>query len=106
MVTTETKHAVDICNSYLQHDNDFKDHPSVKLVASKMLLDLTFQPVSCSYVREILANLNPLEAVSVDGISPRLLRLASPILAEDVTQLINYLIFNQSWPTEWKSGNT
>ena len=69
------------------------------------MLDLfVFQPVSCGYVREILDNLNPRKAVVVDGISPRLLRLAAPILAEEITQLIHYLIMNQSWPTEWKSG--
>ena len=32
-------------------------------------------------------------------------RLAAPVLTEEITQLINYLIMNQSWPTEWKSGN-
>lgn len=41
----------------------------------------------------------------MDGISPRLLRLAAPVLAEEITQLINCLIINQSWPTEGKSGN-
>lgn len=71
----------------------------------RLLDQFVFQHVSCSYVRQVLGNLNPRKAVGVDRISPRLLRLAAPILTEEITQLINYLIMNQSWPTEWKSGN-
>ena len=88
VVTTEPSQVVEIFNSYFANvistnhrENDFNDHPSVKLIASKMLLDqFVFQPVSCSYVREILVNLNPRKAVGVDGISPRLLgsRLSPP----------------------------
>jgi len=33
---------------------------------------------------------NPRKAVGVDGSSPRLLRVATPVLAEEITQLINY----------------
>ena len=74
-------------------ENDFNDHPSVNLIASKMLLDqFVFQPASCGYVRQILDNLNPRMAVGVDGTSPRLLRLAAPILTEENTadQLSDY----------------
>ena len=65
----------------------------------------TFKPVSSSYVKEILDNLNPREAVSTDGISPHLLRLSAPVVAEEITRLINFLIANRSWPDEWKWGN-
>ena len=65
----------------------------------------TFKPVSSSYVKEILDNLNPREAVSADGISPHFLRLSAPVMAEEITRLINFLIANRSWPDEWKWGN-
>lgn len=112
VVTTEPRQVVEIFNSYFadvvstnHRENDFNDHPSVNLIASKMLLDqFVFQPVSCGYVRQILDNLNPRKAVGVDGISPRLLRLAAPILTEEIIQLINYLIMNQSWLPNGRVG--
>ena len=56
-------------------------------------------------MKEILDNLNPRKAVGADGISPRLLRLSAPVMAEEITRLINFLIANRSWPDEWKCGN-
>ena len=65
----------------------------------------TFKPVSSSYVKEILDNLNPRKAVGADGISPRLLRLLAPVMAREITRLISFLIANRSLPDEWKCGN-
>ena len=65
----------------------------------------TFKPVSSSYVKEIVDNLSPRKAVGADGISPHLLRLSAPVMAEEITRLINVLIANRSWPDEWKWGN-
>ena len=48
----------------------------------------------------ILDNLNPRKAVGADGISLRLLRLLAPVMAEEITRLINFLIANRSWPDE------
>ena len=49
-------------------------------------------------------HLNPRKAVGVDGISPRILRLGSPVLAEKVTKLISFYILNRSLPSEWKQA--
>ena len=65
----------------------------------------TFKPVSSSYVKETVDNLSPRKAVGADGISPHLLRLSAPVMAEEITRLINVLIANRSWPDEWKWGN-
>ena len=64
---------------------NFSDHPSVLGIASRQVLEhpFTFEPVSFSYVKEILDNVDPRKAVSADGISPRLLRLSGPVMAED-----------------------
>ena len=85
----------------------FNDHPSVLEIASRQVLEhpFTFETVSSSYVKEILDNLNPRKAVGADGISPRLLRLSAPVMAEEITRLINFLIVNCSWPDQWKCGN-
>ena len=56
----------------------------------------TLKPVSSSYVKEILDNLNPRKAVGADGISPHLLRLSEPVMAEEIILLINFLIANRS----------
>ena len=56
-------------------------------------------------MKEILENLNPPKAVGEDGISLRLLRLSAPVMTEEITRLINFLIANRSWPNEWKCGN-
>ena len=47
---------------------------------------------------------NPRKAGGVDGISPRILRLGSPVLAEKVTKLISFYILNRSLPSEWKQA--
>ena len=84
---------------------NFSDHPSVLGIASRQVLEhpFTFEPVRSSYVKEILDILYPRKAV--DGISPCLLRLSAPVMAEEITRLINFLIANRSWPDEWKCGN-
>ena len=47
------------------------------------------------YIRNNLDHLNQRKAVGVDGISPRILRLGSPVLAEKVTKLISFYILNR-----------
>ena len=54
----------------------------------KFLENFTFNPVSSSSFRDILDCLNPQKAVGVDGISPRILRLSAPFLADEVTKLV------------------
>ena len=66
--------------------------------------EFNYSPVSTSYICNILDHLNPRKAVGVDGISPRILRLGSPVLAEKVTNLINFCILNRSLPSEWKQA--
>ena len=55
--------------------------------------------------KDILNHLNPKKAVGVDGITPRLLRLSAPILADEIAKLINFNISINSWPSEWKCSN-
>ena len=73
--------------------------------AREVLDSFSFEPVSSSHVRGILDHLNLRKAVGVDGISPRLLRLSAPVLADEIAKLINYLIASGIWPFEWKCGN-
>ena len=116
-VLTEPSEVVEVFNNYFAsvavpetHRGSvetFSDHPSVLGIASRQVLEhpFTFEPVSSSYAKEILDNLNPWKAVGADGISLRLLRLSGPVMAEEITRLINFLIANRSWPGKWKCGN-
>ena len=91
----------------LEHrsDTDYTDHPSIKAISNlRFSSEFNYSPVSTSYIRNILDHLNPRKAVGVDGISPRILRLGSPVLAEKVTKLINFCILNRSLPSEWKQA--
>ena len=91
----------------LEHrsDTDDTDHPSIKAISNlRFSSEFNYSPVSISYIRNILDHLNPRKAVGVDGISPRILRLGSPVLAEKVTKLINFYILNRSLPSEWKQA--
>ena len=83
-------------------DTDYTDHPSIKAINNlRFSSEFNYSPVSTSYIRNILDHLNPRKAVGVDGISPRILRLGSPVLAEKVTKLISFYILNRSLPSEW-----
>ena len=99
-VLTEPSQVVEVFNNYFESVavpethrgsvENFSDHPSVLGIASRDVLEhpFTFEPVSSSYVKEILDNLNPRKALGADGISPRLLRLLAPVMAEEITRLV------------------
>ena len=85
---------------------EFDNHPSIKAITERVTLNqFTFQTVNVEYVRKILNNLEPKKSVGVDDISPRLLKLSAPAIANAVTELINYFITSLTWPTVWKSSN-
>ena len=48
----------------------FSDHPSVRGIASRQVLEhlFNFEPVSSTYVKEILENLNPRKAASLEAL--------------------------------------
>ena len=81
-------------------------YASIKAIRNlRFSSEFYYSLVSTSYIRNILDHLNPRKAVGVDGISPRILRLGSPVLAEEVTKLINFCIVNRSLPSEWKQAH-
>ena len=91
----------------LEHrsDADYTDHPSIKAISNlRFSSEFNYSPVSTSYIRHILDHLNQKKAVGGDSISPRILRLGSSVLAEKVTNLINFCILSCSLPFEWKQA--
>ena len=86
-------------------DIDYTDHPSIKTISNRRFPNqFNYSPASTSYIGNILDHLNPRKAVGVDGISPRILRLGSPVLAEKVAKLINFCMLNRSLPSELESS--
>jgi len=51
-----------------------------------------FHPVSMARVSEILSNLNARRPAGSDGIPPKLLKIAAPVIAGPMTKLFNYCI--------------
>ena len=64
-----------------------------------------FHPVSMARVSEILSNLNVRKPVGLDGIPPKLLKIAAPVIAGPMTKLFNYCIDVGEWPCQWKLSN-
>ena len=86
-------------------ETDYTDHPSIKAIRYRRFSsEFDYSPVSTSHIYNILDHLNPRRAVGVNGISPRILRLGSPVLTEEVTKLINFCILNRSLPPAWKQA--
>ena len=90
------------CNGNDSKIEEFDNHSSIEAITerSPILNQFTFQTVNVEYVRNILNNLKPKKSVGVDDISPRLLKLSTPAIADAVTELINHFITSQTWPTE------
>ena len=96
--------SVSVPETHCSRVENFSDHPSVLGIVSRQVLEhpFTFEPVSSSYVKEILDNLNARKTAGAEGISSLLLRLSAPVMAEEITRLINFLIANRSWPDKWR----
>ena len=88
----------------LEHRSD-TDHPSITAISNRRFSsEFNYSPDSTSHIYNILDHLNPRKAAGVDGTSPRILRLGSLVLTEEVTKLINFCILNRSLPSEWKQA--
>ena len=64
-----------------------------------------FHPVSVTRGSEILSNLNVRKSAGSNGISPKLLKIAAPVIAGPMTKRFNYCINVGEWPCQWKLSN-
>ena len=96
-----------VCDGNCSDINDFADHPSINLIAHRhpSQPQFNFVQITEDYIKTILINLDPTKSVGCDNISQRLLRLASPVIAEPLTKMINFFIVNRAWPIVWRSSN-
>ncbi len=61
-------------------------------------------PIQEERVREILADLDEHKTTGLDGVSAKLLRLASPFITRSITKILNTSINTGHFPTKWKMG--
>ncbi|MCU7801059.1 MAG: hypothetical protein KZQ70_13205, partial [gamma proteobacterium symbiont of Lucinoma myriamae] len=73
---------------------------------SKLPTDTKFQipPIEKDHVLKFLLNLDISKATGTDGIGPRLLRLAAPYIADELTYICNHSIKSSVFPQKWKEA--
>ena len=86
--------------------DELSSHASVVNIETKARrINFSFHPVSVARVSEILSNLNVRKPAGPDGIPPKLLKIAAPVIAGPMTKLFNYCIDVGEWPCQWKLSN-
>ena len=71
-------------------------------ISSKIPLDIFFRipKITVNQVSEFINGLNPAKATGLDGIAPRILKLASTVLSPSITALINKSIETATFPDQ------
>ena len=96
-----------ISSSILQNMPAYNEYVNKDLedfINAKTHINTTFEipPVTEAYVLKQLQLLKDGKAVGLDGLSSRLLRIASPIIASPLTKLMNLSINTGLFPNDWK----
>ena len=77
-------------------DRNFMDYIYTKATTK------LFQAVSEYKVNRLCLYLNPRESTGIDKIPAKIIRIASPVIANSFTKIFNWAISNESFPSEWK----
>ena len=86
----------DIAKSMPNSDRNFTDY------LSKATSNFKFQVVSESKVHRLLLSLNPCKATGIDKIPAKIIRVASPIIADSLTKIFNEAIRNECVLHDWQ----
>ena len=71
---------------------------------TKATSKLNFQAVSEYTVQRLLLSLNPRKSTGIDKIPAKIIRVASPVVANSLTKIFNRAISNESFPSDWKQA--
>ena len=63
-----------------------------------------FQPVTISQVYQLLTGLSSNKATGIDKISSKIIKIASPAIADSLTHIFNQAVTLSSFPDEWKTA--
>jgi hypothetical protein len=90
-------------------EGELENHNSVQDIRTNNRIvngpQFHFSKLKENEVEKSLALLKADKSAGHDGISPKLLSIASKELAPSLTKIFNKCIEDESWPTEWKKGD-
>ena len=82
-------------------DTNFNFETYVKKAESEFT---AFQPVTISQVYQLLNGLSSNKATGVDKISSKIIKIASPAIADSLTHIFSQAVTLSSFPDEWKTA--
>jgi len=81
-----------------------KDHPSISKISlhhtDNSIFDFKF--TTCAEVKSHLNSLDPKKATGVDALPPKILKAASNIISQPITNIANHMIKNSQFPNNLK----
>ena len=81
----------------------YSEHPSIiKIKEHYVKRDFTVECVTMTDVQKELKSLNPRKATGHDLFPPRILKICAPVLCHVITDLVNKIICNTSFPDHFK----
>ena len=93
-------------NTLSKNEDDFINHPSIISIKEKNFnLKFQFNPASTGYISDLLQSIDIKKSSGPDGVTPLLVKKASPVLVNNVTKLFDYCISIPTWPKDWKLAN-
>ena len=96
-----------VCDQFSSH-NDSVDAPDMnklnEYINSKVPSHVYFSVpyITTQQVIEFIRGLNPTKATGMDGLGPRILKMAAGVLAPSITALINKSIDSSCFPSQLK----
>ena len=83
-----------------------EEHPSITKINKnkKDIESLKFREIECNFVEKQIDRANVKKATGIDGISPKLLKLAKPAIAQPITNLINKILTTSKFPQNLKEA--
>ena len=86
--------------------DEFSSHASIINIETKAYrINFYFHPRSVARVSKIISNLNVRKPAGPDGIPPKVLKIAAPVIAGPMTKPFNYCIDTGEWPCQWQLSN-
>ncbi|XP_071127695.1 uncharacterized protein [Mytilus edulis] len=82
-------------------------HPSIEAISNKYSNGSTsnkliFQPINEEFVSKRIGKINVKKATGIDGISPKILHAAKPVVIKPITQLVNLSLSTSIFPDSLK----
>ena len=66
---------------------------------------LDFQPITEDFVSKRISKINVKKATGIDGISPKLLHHAKPMIVKPITDLVNLSLSTSTFPNSLKTAH-